>query len=423
MLWIKSGDKVQLNTEVSELRWLEEEEKWEATISLLVPGTGDLTARERQARKTAGGEKAIYVSKETIRAKVVISAVGKLVEPKAWPENVPGIEEFAGQIIHTARWDPDIDLKGKDVIVVGTGCSAAQVVPELIKPHINAKSVTQLMRSPPWVFPDIFSADNLQRWERYMPWLLRYIPGLVQIVRLVMFLVTELGYLRFFSSVPLVDGQRTRLEEKLLTYMKTAVPKKYHETLTPHYQVGCKRRVIDAEWFRSLQHPNVELSALPLKRVEKDAVILEKASDEETRLHADVIILANGYETTSLLHPLSVKGRGGKDLHELWNERGGPQAYLGLAIDKFPNFFLVFGPNTSVGHTSVLIDIENAVNYSLNFIRPIINGEISTYEVKEEACRVWTDEVQTASKRTVWMSGGCRNWYVTENEWNTMIYP
>lgn len=150
---------------------------------------------------------------------------------------------------------------------------------------------------------------------------------------------------------------------------------------------------------------------------------VSKVSTDEVQLPADAIILANGYQTNTWLHPLRVQGRGGIDLQGLWDERGGPQAYMGTAMDKFPNFFIIFGPNTATGHSSVILATENMVNYALKFIAPILKGEVSTYEVKEEAERDWTNTIQAALKETVFQAGGCVSWYSTENGWNSIIYP
>lgn len=155
-------DKIQLNTDVRECKWLESEGVWEVTVQNLVSGAGDLSEYERAQKIKENGPESVYVYQETIRTKVLISAVGGLVEPKVWPESIPGRDKFAGEIFHSARWRYDIDLKDKEVIVIGTGCSAAQFVPRLTKEY-GAKSVTQLMRSPPVCsFPPIKIAAH---WE------------------------------------------------------------------------------------------------------------------------------------------------------------------------------------------------------------------------------------------------------------------
>ncbi|KAJ5150600.1 uncharacterized protein N7500_010789 [Penicillium coprophilum] len=215
--------------------------------------------------------------------------------------------------------------------------------------------------------------------------------------------------------------------------MHQLAPKEYHEILTPDYSLGCKRRILDGTWYRSLNAPNVELTTQPLTRVNAKSVILGPGrhyppqnsddADEVREIPADVIILANGFETNQWLHPLKVIGRKGKDLEEVWAERGGAQAYQGIAMDSFPNFFMLFGPNTATGHTSVIFATENAVNYSLNFIKPILNGQVTSYEVKENAEREWTRQVQDALQKSVFRRGACSSWYITADGWNSTTYP
>lgn len=142
-------DKIQLSTDMTELRYLDADGVWEATLSHLVPGTGDLSDTDRKALIAIKGKESVYIKQETVRAKIVVSCVGILVEPNAWPTSIPGRDKFEGEIFHSARWREDVDFKGKDVVVLGSGCSAAQVVPSLFERSFEARSVTQLMRTAP----------------------------------------------------------------------------------------------------------------------------------------------------------------------------------------------------------------------------------------------------------------------------------
>lgn len=137
---------------------------------------------------------------------------------------------------------------------------------------------------------------------------------------------------------------------------------------------------------------------------------------------ADIIVLANGYETNQWLHPLDVTGRDGRSLYKVWKERGGAQAYLGLAMDGFPNFFMIFGPNTATGHSSVILASENMVNYTIKFVKYILSGEVKEWEVTERAERNWTNEIQRLLRQGVFGSG-CNSWYVQKNGWNSTVYP
>lgn len=422
-------DKIQLNTDITECRWLESEQVWEITVLNLRPGMGDLSARDRQKRIQEDGLESVISSSETVRAKVLLSGVGGLVEPKAWPDNIPGIEKFKGAVFHSARWDYGVDLKDKNVVVVGTGCSAAQFVPHLSKKY-GAKSVTQLMRSPPWIEGKHVPPLGEETWAKIAPYLNGYVPGFMKMVRTIAFFRAESDF-RMFGGSAYAESVRKSREKSQLARMRRMVPKKYHEMLTPDYGIGCKRRVFDSNWYNSLNDSKVELTTQPLRSVQEDSVTIGPGQTYPKQLDnppardipADVIVLANGFETAKWLHPLRVKGKGGKDLVEAMDERGGPQAYLGTAMDGFPNFLIIFGPNTATGHSSVIYASECMANYALNFVRPILDGDTKTFEVKRSAEIAWTQGVQDTLKKSVWQSGGCFSWYYDENKWNSTMCP
>jgi cation diffusion facilitator CzcD-associated flavoprotein CzcO len=422
-------EKLEFNTDVHECKWLEGEGVWELHIRHLLPGMGDLSEKDRRKKIATGGEQAVVLGTEVIRTKVLLSCVGGLVEPKGWPDEIPGIETFKGSVFHSARWNYDVDFKDKDVVVVGTGCSAAQFVPKLTQAPYNAKSVVQLMRSPPWVVPRIKPPLGDRLWRKYSSTGFTYIPGLLKLMRFAIFAAAEYDF-RLFGEDDYHKKQRAEYEKKLLRSMKRVVPEKYHEMLTPDYGVGCKRRIFDATWFPGLADPKVELTTQPLKSVQEQSVILgpgqyypEKSeSPPQRQVPADVIVLANGFDVTRWLHPLKVVGRNGKDLIEVMDERGGPQAYQGTAMDGFPNFFIIFGPNTATGHSSVIMASENMANYAMLFVKKILQGDAKTIEVKKAAEQEWTADIQTKLKTTVWMSGGCSSWYFKDG-WNSTMLP
>ncbi|KAF3047859.1 hypothetical protein E8E11_006020 [Didymella keratinophila] len=425
-------DKIECNTDVEECKWLEDEQLWEVKIRRMTAGMGDLSSKDRAKVVEEKGEHAVYSETEIVKAKVVISCVGGLVEPRGWPDEIPGLDKFKGKVFHSARWDETVDLQDKNVVVVGTGCSSAQIVPRLPNAPYNAKSVTQLMRSPPWVVPAVSTPGGDEWWEENSPKIMRAVPGLKELLRFSIFLGAEVQFLQLFPNTPYAEKHRKLYEEKILAWVKKTVPEKYLEILTPDYGVGCKRRIFDKRWLKSLNDPKIELTTMPLTRLTEEGVVLgpgatypKNAKEEdypEREVPADVIVLANGFDTTRWLHPLKIVGKGGTDLVELMEERGGAQAYQGTAMDGFPNMFLIFGPNTATGHSSVVMASENMVNYSLKFIKLILNGEVSTVDVKKEAEIAYTTEMQKALKDTVWQSG-CSSWYYTKDGWNSTVYP
>ncbi|KAB8289493.1 hypothetical protein EYC80_010654 [Monilinia laxa] len=427
-------DKIQTSTDAKEARWLESDQVWEVTLQHLMVGVGDLSEHERALKAKEQGHSALYTYEEKIRCKILISAVGGLVQPKPWPESFPGKEKFKGEIIHSSRWRYDVDLKDKNVVVIGTGCSAAQLVPKLV-PEYGAKSVTQLMRSPPWVSPKPVPPFGDRTWDRWSPALNTYIPGFNKLMRLSIGAV--LGYdFRLFRSGSFAENERKKLEAECLLYMKNNVPKKYHEILTPSYGIGCKRRVWDANWYSSLNDPKVNLTTLSLTDVGENTVTLGPdrnyppeedvtsfAPTNKTAIPADVIVLANGFETTKWFHPLNIYGKEGQSLQDIFEQRDGPQMYMGTAMDGFPNFFTSIGPNCLTGHTSVIFTTESMVIQAINFIKPLLSGEFTKIEVKKEAEMKWTAQIQSALRKMVWADSRAENWYLHKDGWNSNTYP
>ncbi|KAI9670674.1 MAG: hypothetical protein M1831_005894 [Alyxoria varia] len=451
-------DKIQCNTDVSSCVWDDSSQTWVVHLQHLVPGVGDLSSADREKLAHEKGSEAVCTHEETVRAKIVISCVGGLVEPNDFPKGVPGADSFKGDLFHSARWRHDVNLNDKEVVVVGSGCSAAQLVPRLTKPPFNAKKVTQIMRSPPWVQARPTPPGGEELWSKYSPLVLGNVPLAGVTLRWLIAAGMESFWPLFRMDERGARG-RKKHEKQLLAHLHETVPKKYHDMLTPNYSVFCKRILPDASWYPGLNDPKIELTTQPLKSVDEDGVTLgagrtyppedasssstskeEVASNDESaesesepdieqayperHLKADTLILANGYRTSIWLHPLKVHGRGGHDLVSEMTRRGGPQAYQGTAMDSFPNFFLIFGPNTATGHSSVILATENMVNYALKMIKPVLDGTASSVEVKKEAEEKWTRDVQTASKNTVFINGGCGNWYVDrETRWNGATFP
>ncbi len=362
-----------------------------------------------------------------VRAKVLISCVGGLVEPNPWPQGIPGHETFTGDIFHSARWRYDIDLRDKNVVVIGSGCSAAQFVPELPTVY-GAKKVTQVMRTPPWVVPK----QEQPFGDSWGPWLNTHIPGFAHTLRLLVAAKAEYDW-RLFGDSAWSKAHRRKNEAGLLEHMRRTVPEKYWEVLTPNYDVACKRRIFDATWFPSLKDARIDLTTKQLLKANPRSVTLGARTyppsktpgpdDAEKEIDADVIILGNGFQTTQWFHPLQVVGRNGHSLRDVFAQRGGPQMYMGPTMDAFPNFFTIFGPNTATGHTSVVLASENMVNYTIKLLKPILKGDATAVEVTESAERAWSKDIQDQLQNTVWHRGGCKSWYVDDGGWNSTVYP
>lgn len=430
------NDKIQFNTDVTEIRWREDEELWEVRLTHLAPGLGDISSKEREKRAKEQGRERVFLTQEVVKAKIVVSAAGALVEPNQLPNSIAGREKFEGKVFHSSRWDHEVDLNEKDIVVVGTGCSAAQFVPLLTKAPFNAKSVTQVMRSPPWVVPRLSPLFGKEKWEKWAPALFERIPLLARTARFLLFLLAEYDFIRVFHDTSYNRKARKEIESQMMHYMKKSVPEKYHEILSPNYPIGCKRRIYDDNWFSSLHDSKIKLTTQPLTSFHARGATLgpgrdypepkdsaSKVSTDQVEIPADVVILANGFEIGNWLQPLKIRGKGGALMQDVWDERGGPQAYMGVTMDGFPNFFMIFGPNTATGHTSVILASENMVEYSLKFIQHILNDDVKTVEVKKKAEVAWTREIHEQLNHTVFNFGGCRNWYKNKEGWNSTVYP
>jgi cation diffusion facilitator CzcD-associated flavoprotein CzcO len=325
-------------------------------------------------------------------------------------------------------------MEDKNVLVIGSGCSAAQFVPHLTKSPFNAKSVTQVMRSPPWVIPRLDAPFGDEWWEKHGPAIQTYIPGFLRALRFAIFVFAESTWV-LFGGEKRHEKARKEHEDELLQDMKSKVPEKYHEILTPNYAVACKRRIFDNTWFPSLHNPKVELTTLPVTKIEGHRVTLgpgrcypdpedtnSKVPTGERKVAIDVIVLANGFEIQNWLHPMKITGREKRDLIETMMERGGPQAYQGTAMDSFPNFFIIFGPNTATGHSSVIMASENMADYAMKFVKMILRGDVRTVDVRKEAEIAYTNDLQASLKNTVFMKGGCSSWYFKDG-WNSTVLP
>ncbi|KAF7865503.1 hypothetical protein EAF04_006477 [Stromatinia cepivora] len=401
------ADNISLNTEVRSLKWKEQEQEWEIEICHLSPET---------KLKHATGL-------EIIRAKVVVSGAGILTNPNNWPEGVSGRDTFEGKVLHSARWTQDINLEGKDVVLVGSGCTAAQIAPAILQTKL--KSLTHIIRSPPWFVPRIEEPGGKEGYAKFAPKIYGSVPFLGFVVRMMICWMSELLWYTTFTRKNLKLRQIS--EKASLDHMRKLAPEKYHSVLTPQYSLGCKRRVFDNDWLQSMSDPRYTLTTQPWLSVEGSKVTVG-SSDAKSDLSVlpcsypvDVLILATGFKASQFLHPLSITGRQGASLHRVWEELGGPQAYMGTSIDQFPNFFMIMGPNTFVGHTSVIMSIENNIQYILKMIAPIITGDVNSVEPKPEAVVKWTQDIRKDMQETVYEA--CQSWYNESGAWNSVIYP
>jgi cation diffusion facilitator CzcD-associated flavoprotein CzcO len=340
---------------------------------------------------------------ETIEADVFVCATGQLSRPAT--AELPGLERFEGPSFHSGRWDHDVDLAGKRVAVVGTGASAIQFVPE-IAPKVERLHLFQ--RSAPWVIgkPDRpYSAPERRLYQRF--------PLIQAASRAWDYVFYEMFVLAFsrmqFLMRPFEALTRRRLRREV------ADPE-LRDKLTPDYAMGCKRILISDDWYPTLQRPNVEVVSDAIASVEPDRIV----TGDGVERPVDAIILATGFRSTEFLAPMTITGRGGRDLNEVWRE--GPEAYLGLTVSGFPNLFILYGPNTNLGVGSIIYMLECQIAYVLDAIRELGRAGARYVDLRPEIQRAFNAEIQRRLENTVWQAG-CSNWYRTESGRITNNWP
>jgi cation diffusion facilitator CzcD-associated flavoprotein CzcO/acetyl esterase/lipase len=344
--------------------------------------------------ETAGGE--------TTEADVLVSACGQLSRPAT--TRIEGAERFAGPIFHTARWDHGVELEGKRVAVIGTGASTIQVVPAI------AERVAQLdvyQRSAPYVIP--------KKDRPYMPWerrLFRWFPPARLLARFTQWLTFEI-FISAFNQFRGVGRLGVRMFERNLDDHVSDPELK--RALTPDHVLGCKRVLISPDYYSTLERPNVELVTQGVRELTKDAVVAEDGTERP----ADVIVLSTGFESTRFLAPMEIRGRGGRDLNEVWRE--GANAYLGMTVAGFPNLFVMYGPNTNLGSGSIIFQLESQMAYISDAVERLrrTGGWLS---VRPEVQQSFDSEMQSRLSTSVWQTG-CNNWYVDEHGRNTNNWP
>ena len=359
-------DRVRTGTEVESARWDGERGRW-----LL---------------ETSGGPH---------EAEVLIPACGQLSTPKVPP--LAGLESFAGPAFHTARWREDVDLAGKRVAVIGTGCSAIQVVPA-IQPIAERVDVYQ--RSPGWTLPKQdyeYSARAKRLFERF--------PILQRLDREVIFASHELGAVALTRQRWLLPVVRAMSRRQIA---KAIADPELRSRVTPTDEVGCKRIMLTDDWYPALARPNVELVA---ERVEEITPTGVRGGDGVER-EADVLIMATGFKSHDFVAPMSIEGRDGRALAEEWAEVA--RAYLGLTVPGFPNMFLLYGPNTNGGTGSVIYTLEAGMGHVLAALREMDRRGADRIEVRRDEAASFDRELREALAGTVWHSG-CTNWYVDED--------
>ena len=347
----------------------------------------------------------ITTSAGSVIADVFVSGSGGLSEPKL-PE-IRGIEEFAGEVFHTARWNHDYDLTGKRVAVIGTGASAIQIVPE-IAPKVGHLDVYQ--RTAPWVIP-----RHDREYSAVERLAFRHVPAAQKAYRTAIYWARE-AYVPAFTLQPKLAAPAKA--QALANIRKGISDPGLREAVTPRYEIGCKRILISNTWYPALARDNVELVTDGIAEITPTGIV----TNDGTTREIDCLIVATGFHTTDQPIAHHVKGREGRTLADVWAEHG-MASYKGTTTAGFPNLFQIVGANTGLGHSSMVFVIESQIAYILSAIRQMRERGIVAVEPTPAAQAAWTADVQRRMRRTVWNTGGCASWYLDAHGRNTTLWP
>jgi cation diffusion facilitator CzcD-associated flavoprotein CzcO len=369
-------DHFRFRTELLAAAWDEQAQHWQVQTS-----AGDLTAGS------------------------IVSAAGALSDPKN--PDVEGFESFTGEVFHSARWNHDYDLAGKRVAVIGTGASAIQIVPQ-VAPQAAHLDVYQ--RTAPWVIP---RRDRpYTRVERFA---FRHLPVVGKAYRTGVYWGRESMVPAFVWSSRLAAPARRAARLNIARGIEDPV---LRAKVTPHFELGCKRVLISNDYYPALARDDVDLVTEPIAAITPTGI----RTRDGTHHDVDVLVVATGFHTTDMPLAQRVVGRDGLRLADHFAEVG-MQAYKGATVHGYPNLFLIVGPNTGLGHSSMVFMIEAQVAYAVDAIRTMRARRVVTVEPVAAAQARWNDDLQRRMRRTVWSTGGCSSWYLDAHGRNVMLWP
>lgn len=369
--------QIRFNTEISKLQFIESEGYW-----LLTSKDGYSTT-----------------------ARMVISATGPLNRPNL--PNIKGLDTFKGTVFHSSNWNYNFDLTGKKVAVIGTGASAIQFIPQ-IAPKV--KQLTVFQRSAPWITPR--KDRKLSNFEHS---LFKAVPGVQRLVRALIYWILELRGLSLFGNETIHRFGAKMAKKHLEDAIKDPILK---DKLTPNYKMGCKRILVSDDYYPTFKRENVSLYTNGISEITPSAIIDENGVAHEF----DAIILGTGFVAAEMLLDTKIIGLNNRDLLAEWLEDG-PEAYYGITVSGFPHLMFLVGPNTGLGHNSIIHMIESQVNYIIDFLKMLNKkGENAVLDVKPVIQAEFNRKIQDELTDTVWASG-CKSWYQTDKGKNTSIFP
>jgi cation diffusion facilitator CzcD-associated flavoprotein CzcO len=357
---------VRPNTRITSAHWNEKERRWRLTDA-------------------AGG---------AYEADVLVSAVGTFATP-SFPD-IAGLDSFGGPCFHSARWEHQHDLGARRVAVIGTGASAAQIVPELAK---VAEIVSVYQRTPQWILPRSdkpFTEEEKRRFARNPIAARRHRKEL---------------YWAFENTIAFRHGEAgaEQLKAVALSHLDYRIKDdELRRRLTPDFPFGCKRSLVCSDFYKALLRDNVELVTERIERVTPGSIVTTDGRERPV----DAVVLATGFKATEYLDGLDVVGVGGRRLHDDWSEVA--HAYMGLTVAGYPNFFMLYGPNTNQGGNSIIVILEAQATYILGALRAMRRHRVRALDVRREVMDDYNRELQEALDGTIW-SDGCQSYFKNAN--------
>lgn len=373
------------------------------------PGTATWTIRTRKADGT----------EDLLHANVFITAVGALNRPSI--PKIPGLDDFKGPCFHTAQWDPSVTTKGRRVAMIGSGASGMQAGPEMAS---NVASLTIFQRSPHWALKHpLYHAPV----SPGVQWAMRHIPFYASWFRLQLFWAASEAFHQTLKIDPdwphperSLNAANQRMRDELTAYIVSKVGHRpdLMDKVVPDYPPFGKRMLRDNNWYDMLLRDNVELVTTGIDRVEPDGVV-----SAGRHYPADAIVLATGFQTARMLWPMHIVGREGVSIRELWGDED-PRAHRGITVPGFPNFYVVYGPNTNLAHGgSAIFQTECQVGYIMLALREHLERGWDSIEVKKEPFEQYNAMIDAQLRRMVWSHPGVTNWYKNKSGRVALNWP
>jgi cation diffusion facilitator CzcD-associated flavoprotein CzcO len=338
-------------------------------------------------------------------ADILVGAVGALCEPSL--PDIKGIENFQGEVFHSARWNHDAKLQDKRVAIIGTGASAIQIGPA-IADDVSHLDVYQ--RTAPWVMP-----RHDRAYSKVESLVYKHVPFAQRAAREAIYWGRE-AYVLGFAFEPRILQAAQRIAERNIA--KGIKDRELRAKVTPDWQIGCKRILISNAWYPMLAKDHVDLVTDGIAEIRGNSIV----SSNGTVREVDAIVLATGFHVTDSPTYERIVGKDGRTLAEVWDEQG-QQAYKGASVAGFPNMLFVVGPNCGLGHSSMVYMIESHLNYLSSALNAMDKQDFATFDVRPEIQKTYNENLQKHMQRSIWQTGGCASWYLDKHGNNTTLWP